>query len=67
MLDEFDSETGIPKKYDEVYDWPIIKYEPSDSDSIFETALEFGDLIPGFATVPVKVLLPLLQRFFSIS
>ncbi|KJV89685.1 tetratricopeptide repeat protein [Rickettsia bellii] len=31
MLDSFDSKTGKPIKYEQIIDWPCIKYEPKDN------------------------------------
>ncbi|MCC8370012.1 MAG: tetratricopeptide repeat protein [Rickettsia endosymbiont of Stiretrus anchorago] len=31
MLDNFDSETGKPIKYEQIINWPCIKYEPKDN------------------------------------
>ncbi|WP_342169818.1 tetratricopeptide repeat protein [Rickettsia endosymbiont of Seladonia tumulorum] len=31
MLDAFDPETGRPIKYEQIIDWPCIKYEPKDN------------------------------------
>ncbi|HJD63280.1 MAG TPA: hypothetical protein LFW14_07045 [Rickettsia endosymbiont of Degeeriella rufa] len=40
MLDAFDPETGRPIKYEQIIDWPCIKYEPKDDtlgDKIFDS------------------------------